>query len=142
MLNQRSFSEIFNEIHSENQPSTTNSDSVEKITAGWESLLEPSNLAFLMGRITPLTAPSPRSARAYPAPKRPDHLLNDEQKTAFEALSSVSNQLKLNFNLRELRSAYRAAVLKTHPDQGGTAETFQLIKNSYHILFAFVTNEA
>lgn len=142
MLNQRSFSEIFKEINSENQSSTATSDSVEKITAGWESFLEPSHIAFLMGRISPLKVANSRSASAYPAPKRPDHLLNNEQKMAFEALFSVTNQLKPNFNLRELRSAYRAAVLKTHPDQGGTTETFQLTKNSYQILFAFVTNEA
>jgi hypothetical protein len=141
MLNQRSFSELFEELHSEKEPQETNSTSAEKISAGWESLLEPSHLAFLMGQISRMAPPSPHSQRAYPARIRPDHLLNDEQKLAFESLQSYAPHLKLNFNTRDLRSAYRSGVLKTHPDQGGTAETFQAVKNSYHILFAFVTNE-
>ena len=138
MLNPRSFSEIFEEIHSENQTKTSDNSASEKITAGWESLLEPSHLAFLMGRIAKAPSAQKATAKAYPARPRPAHLLNTEQLSAYETLRIHAPILNDNFNLRELRSAYRLSVLKTHPDQGGTAESFQAVKKSYQILLAFV----
>ena len=134
MLNDRSFSDIFNEISSE-IPAKANE---EKITAGWETMLEPSHLAFLMGRISKTTTVPKSSKAAYPIRPRPDHLLTIEEISALETLRAQAPMLSNNFNLRELRTAYRTSVLKTHPDQGGTAESFQAVKKSYQILLAFV----
>ncbi|MBC7741994.1 MAG: hypothetical protein H7061_07350 [Bdellovibrionaceae bacterium] len=142
MLNPRSFSEIFNEIHSEESMTSTISDSAKSFTAGWETLLEPSNLAFLMGQVQVLTPNLPRTSKAYPPRPRPAHVFTPEQSGALDTLASFAPNLQNNFNLRDLRTAYRAAVLKTHPDQGGTAESFQSVKKSYHILWAFVNTEA
>jgi hypothetical protein len=142
MLNQRSFSEVLHEIHSEESISSTVSESAQMINAGWESLQEPSHLAFLMGQLSMHTPTPPLTHKAYPPRKRPSHLFNIEQQSAFITLAKQAPALVDNFNLRELRSAYRFAVLKTHPDQGGTAESFQAVKKSYHILWAFVNTGA
>lgn len=139
MLNPRSFLEILSEVHSGNQTSTTENTATQKINAGWETLIEPSNLAFLMGRISPVRHVVKASRTAYPRKPRPSHILGEVETFAFENLRSNSPLLNDNFNLHELRSAYRRAVLKTHPDQGGTAESFQAVKKSYQILLAFVT---
>ncbi len=138
MLNHRSFSEILDEVHSENKISRDETLATEKINAGWETMLEPSHLAFLMGRISKVSTTPKVATNAYPARPRPAHTLNEEQFLALETLRQNAPLLNNNFNLRELRSAYRRSVLKAHPDQGGTAETFQAVKKSYQILLAFV----
>ncbi len=142
MLNQRSFSEIFNEIHSEESMSSTVLDSSLSFNAGWESLQEPSHLAFLLGQCSVATPTPPPTKRAYPARRRPSHVFSPEVGAAYETLFLHAPLLRDNFNLPELRSAYRVAVLKTHPDQGGTTESFQAVKNSYHILWSFVNTGA
>ncbi|MBC7420552.1 MAG: hypothetical protein H7328_07475 [Bdellovibrio sp.] len=138
MLNPRSFSEIFEEIQSDHQSETVDSQASVKMNAGWETSLEPSHLAFLMGRISQVTPSQKAKHQAYPARPRPAHLFSVEEILAYENLRAHSPILNNNFNLRELRSAYRHSVLKTHPDQGGTAESFQAVKKSYQILLAFV----
>ncbi len=65
-------------------------------------------------------------------------LTEDIQWQAFHVLVVHARALRDNFNLPELKSAYRTAVLKTHPDQGGSSETFQDVKKSYQILLGLV----
>ena len=138
MLKQRSFSEIFEEIHSENQGFAQVSESSDKINSGWESALEPSHMAYLMGQLNKAPMPTPVLNKVYKPRPRPSHILNDEQSAAFQVIHTHAPRLRDNFNLHELRSAYRLSVLKTHPDQGGTPESFQAVKKSYEILWAFV----
>lgn len=71
---------------------------------------------------------------------RPSHKLNELQLKALHVLKCHSTQLQDNFNLHELKSAYRLSVLKTHPDQGGNSESFHEVKKSYHILLVLVKN--
>ena len=111
--------------------------------AGWESLLEPawmSQLLSLNSRYsakTTLHRSYPR--RPIPTANRPDHILTPAQKAAYDYFLQFSvGLLRLNFNLSELKSAYRKALLHTHPDQGGSAENFQITKKSYEILIELV----
>ena len=71
---------------------------------------------------------------------RPSHKLNELQLKALHVLKCHCSQLQDNFNLHELKSAYRLSVLKTHPDQGGNSESFHEVKKSYHILLVLVKN--
>lgn len=103
--------------------------------AGWESSLEPFALAELLGK----TSIFKTSAKKYkPSFVRPSHDFNAEQKQAFAALIRWAPALKDNFTKTELRSGYRQALLKTHPDQGGLNENFWAVKKSYEILRSFV----
>ena len=80
--------------------------------------------------------------RGYPVRPRPTHLLNEVQTAALRLLQAYSPLLKDNFNFSELKAAHRAAVLKTHPDQGGTSESFQEARKSYQMLLALVKKQA
>jgi hypothetical protein len=73
---------------------------------------------------------------------RPAHLFNAEQASAYETLKQWSSELTENFSRSELKRAYRIAVLKTHPDQGGSSESFQDARKCYQILEALVKTEA
>lgn len=140
----------FHEILEENlQQNGSRSDhfSSEKpaslYNAGWESLLDPawmSQLLSLNSRY--LAKPTPHRSyprRPTPTVHRPDHVLTPDQKVAYDYFLQFSDKtLRLNFNLSELKSAYRKALLHTHPDQGGSAENFQITKKSYEILTELV----
>lgn len=134
MLTERSFSEILSDLQ---EPAPV-------FSSGWESHLDPFGMAQLIAEvnIAPLSKgsihkkyPKPPAPKAVP---RKSHLLNEEQFQALQVLCGLSPLLRNNFNLHELKSAYRAAVLKTHPDQGGNSETFQDVKKSYQILLGLV----
>lgn len=142
MLNTRSFADIYNEILS------AENDSGHGFQSGWESTLDAFGMAQLMGSLhIDLKNPTPQRAhKAYPRPARPRmiiveapaHSMNPEQSQAFASLQSYHSLLKNNFSFAELKSAYRQAMLKTHPDQGGSSESFQEAKKSYQILAALV----
>ncbi len=128
---QRTFSDVFEQM--------TEQIHAENFTSGWESLLEPAGLSQLIGNLTPIKFNKPYIYR-YGRSLRKVHLLNDEQLLAFDTLNGYqSAPLHAGFYAAELKSAYRAALLKTHPDQGGTAESFQQVRKSYEILLSFVT---
>ncbi len=106
-------------------------------SAGWESALDPFGLSELIGK----TSVFPKAKKKYVSTfVRPAHAFNAEQKQAFEQLQSWATDLKSNFSKAELRSQYRKAVLKTHPDQGGSSENFWAAKKSYELLKSLVTN--
>lgn len=148
MLNQRSFSQILNEIQGEKPNNLTDQDHTpSSITSGWESHLDPFGIAQILGEnlITPRKMASLK--KIYPTRSQPKikvlrarHHLNEVQISALTVLMTYSPHIKDNFNLHELKSAYRLSVLKTHPDQGGNSETFQEVKKSYQILLALVKN--
>lgn len=142
MLNQRSFSHILNGM----QDAESFSDTLVgcDFSAGWESHLDPFGMSQIMSEINLAPSYKVNIQKVYPKPKvaviRPSHLLNELQTTAINVLKSYCPHIKDNFNLHELKSAYRHSALKTHPDQGGCSETFQEVKKSYQILLALVKN--
>ncbi len=146
MLNERSFSEILEELK------PTENTGID-FSAGWESHQDAWGMAQIIGHVhlvKPLVTKAyaktivqkkyPFKSQPKPVVVRPSHLLNADQLTALSMLATYSPQIKDNFNLHELKSAYRLSVLKTHPDQGGNGETFQEVKKSYQILMALVKN--
>ncbi len=119
--------------------------------AGWESTLDAHGFAQIIAQTQTYNIRSnalPRGYARYQRPKpapaaQPEHAMNDEQMQAFTRLHELSaGRLTASFSARQLKSAYRAAMLKTHPDQGGSSESFHEAKKCYHILFALVKNEA
>ncbi len=108
------------------------------LTAGWESFLEP----FAISELLATTAVFKTTTANYKSSfVRPNHVMNDEQKNALVYLQGHVPAFKDNFNAIELRSSYRQALLKTHPDQGGSSEKFWQTKKSYEILRSFVTSK-
>ena len=138
MLKQPTFSDILSQL------SQDNSGKSSTFVGGWESHLDPRCMIELMTCLEQSHfARSP--AKAYPQRKRkpqptPPHSLNDTQRGAYEFLKAFQQGLSEGFNGAELKSAYRCAVLKTHPDRGGNSESFQEVKKSYQILLALVKN--
>lgn len=45
-------------------------------------------------------------------------------------------------SLPEIRDKFKKLVLKVHPDRGGNAKTFQIVKQAYAYLYNYKTNEA
>ncbi len=137
MLNERTFAEILDDTIEE----------TPDFSSGWESHLEPFGMAQLIAevKIAPIYKVSlqkiyPKQRNSKPLQRRKSHSLDELQAQAFQLLANLSPALQDNFNLFELKSAYRSSVLKTHPDQGGNSETFQEVKKSYQILLALVKN--
>lgn len=151
MLNPRSFADILSDLNDGADTSAQATGSRNDYTSGWESNLEPFGIAQLLAQLQPNTNTRhttiarkayPQRAPVAPAsqPPRPPHAFTPEQAVAFTQLSLWVPQLAGNFDLRELKSAYRAAVLATHPDHGGTGESFQEVRKNYQILMALVKN--
>lgn len=140
MPNPRSFSEIFEKIHSHGQ--AQNQVQIQSMSAGWETFLDPAGLSQLIAELAPVNSSRTHIYR-YPKATRPSHTLPPEQQQAYEMLNAyLTTPLHPGFYKGELKSAYRQAVLKAHPDQGGTTESFQQVRKSYEILVRFVTKEA
>ncbi len=103
---------------------------------------DPVHLAFLLGRVDRFSFTPGRARKSYPRPSprpRPAHTMNMAQKASFEYLKSFDCCLSENFNLRELKAAFRAGALKTHPDQGGQVFEFIELKNHYASLLSLVS---
>lgn len=134
MPNQRTFSEIFREFYDANP--------TENFNAGWESSLEPAWIAQLIASLPPIKSIY-RPLYIYQKNKttqRQPHFYSEIQMQAFQSLNQfLVSPLQLGFYSSELKSAYRQALLKTHPDQGGSAETFQQVRKCYEILKPLVT---
>ena len=117
------------------------------VHAGHESVLDPAYIAQIMANTRIYAKTVAGARRAYnlkkqrPVTTRSPHVLNEAQSAAYACLLRFSH-LADNFSLVELKAAFRAAALKSHPDRGGNSETFQAVKKSYHILEALVKNEA
>ena len=137
MLNSGTFSEILNEkLEAE---SYTND-----FSSGWESTLDVYGMAQILAQTNTYLPRSKSLKQAYgltkakPAVVRPAHTFNSLQQVAYDFLKSLVPHLDTNFDQKQLKSSYRLAVLKTHPDKGGTSESFQEVKKSYQILEALV----
>lgn len=69
------------------------------------------------------------------------HEMSDTQKASFNFFILLGLRLTASFNAKEIKSIYRQALLKTHPDHGGSSEKFQDTRKHYEILYALVTNK-
>ncbi|OFZ30233.1 MAG: hypothetical protein A2622_10355 [Bdellovibrionales bacterium RIFCSPHIGHO2_01_FULL_40_29] len=130
MKSERGFSEIlesFTETFESYPGSSTYSE--------WETALDPLGLAQMIGQIPVYKSGYKKYVTSF---KRTPHSFTPEQSEAFESLSKWSSTLTNSFNKIELKSAYRQALLKTHPDHGGSSESFLLTKKSYEILRSLV----
>ncbi len=136
------FAEILSQISDSDDSDLSSFSNFKKsetdFSSGWESSLEPFGLSDLLAKTAVYKKSTARYKNTF---VRPSHPLNAEQKQAFETLSQWAPQLKNNFTAVELRSSYRAALLKTHPDHGGTSEIFWAAKKSYEMLRSFVTSK-
>ena len=139
MLKTGSFSEVLEDLAKENPEWTT------PPVSEWESHLDPHGISQIMAELSGISAfPKTRTSaglkafrvRPQPARPRPPHSLSALQQDAFTLLKSYTPQLDEGFSVRELKSAYRAALLLTHPDQGGTPESFFQVQQGYQILLA------
>ncbi len=142
MKSESNFAETLEEI-TKNQ--SVNSDAMNaakassfNFSAGWESQLDPFGMSDLIGRTAVFKSQVSKYKSTF---KRPVHLFNDEQKQAFEYLCKWSPKLQDNFSVIELRTNYRMALLKTHPDHGGTSEIFWATRKSYALLKSLVTSK-
>lgn len=135
---QNSFAEILENLSHTRGTEHFNTHPSTDFSAGWKSSLDPQGLAQIIG-FTPVFK---TGYKKYVNPARPriPHIMTAEQTAAFENLSIWSESLTSSFNRFELKSSYRQALLKTHPDQGGSAESFLQVKKSYEILSSLVTS--
>lgn len=53
-----------------------------------------------------------------------------------KALAALGFDCDSHPNMAEVKTAYRAAAVRTHPDRGGTSEGFHEIKTAFDILLA------
>lgn len=134
------FAEILEKLNQSEDAISTFADHSAKITAGWESSLDPQGLAQIIGFVPVFkTGHKKYKPAAPPVPcVRIPHIMNLAQTLAFENLSLLAPQLSAGFTRIELKSSYRIALLKTHPDQGGSSESFFQVKKSYEILCSLV----
>lgn len=137
------FADILEYFEEENEAaeatSGVNSSSTTSINAGWETVLDPAGLAYLMGQTSVYTSVTSTPYKKYKSNyQRPSHVFTDEQSAAFVTISQWAPELKNNFNFKQLKSSYRLALLKTHPDQGGSSENFWAVKKSYEVLCSLV----
>ncbi len=144
MKSDANFAEILEKINESSHTTDPSADYTTgyaaNYTAGWESSLDPSGLAQIIGFVPVFKTGHKKYKPTPPAPARVriPHVMNLAQTLAFENLSLWSPQLSPGFTRIELKSCYRFALLKTHPDQGGTSESFFQIKKSYEILSSLV----
>ncbi len=132
MKTELTFFEILKEISDSDRQTPV----LASASAGWESALDPWGLSQIIGTI-PVYKTGYKKYTSVPIPRKP-HLMNPQQQLAFENLSLWAPALTNAFTRIELKSCYRAALLKTHPDQGGNSESFLAVKKSYEILKSFV----
>lgn len=130
------FAEILENLSNPKGAEHSHTQSLIDFSAGWESSLDPLGLAQIIG-FTPVFK---TGYKKYANPIRPriPHIMTVEQNLAFENLSIWSKSLTNAFTSFELKSCYRQVLLKTHPDQGGSTESFLQAKKSYEILSSLV----
>jgi hypothetical protein len=93
----------------------------------------------LVGHLGTRRFEAPQKGQAYhrlrPAPRpRPHHSLNESQTQAFAFFAHQGAPLAANFSSADLKLAFRRLALKLHPDQGGTAASFQKLMQARSIL--------
>ena len=157
-----SFAEIMAEMD-------TTVPSMDSESPRWSSIQDPAGLSFLVGnirskkfssfqsspylRFIPLKKDSlsddPVNASAANPPEHaePEALagydLSTEQEMALNCFNEIlPAQLRLRgcFQINQLNKAFKKAALKTHPDCGGSHESFLKLKQSHEILVTFLSS--
>ncbi len=114
----------------------------------WSSDIDPMNLSYLLGNLE-IDSISPVLGLKNPYLKYkktiviPDHKLAHSEQSAFELINfylSQPSQLIKNFNMTQLKRAYKKAALRAHPDCGGTHERFLQLKSGCELLVAFLNS--
>ncbi|KYG62481.1 hypothetical protein AZI86_16750 [Bdellovibrio bacteriovorus] len=104
---------------------------------------DPSHLAFLMSQIGKFEFETRRGHYPRPAIRpqrpRPAHAFSESQKQSFEFLKSYIHDLSEGFTGAELKTAFRKAAIRLHPDHGGSTQTFMDLKTHYQILTEIVS---
>ena len=116
-----------------------------------DSQTDPAYLAYLMGNIGRYSFNNKTAQKRYPHVRtsgtqnpqpavppvaRPAHALNVSQAQSYEYLKSFNQSLTDSFDFQELKSAFRQAALRAHPDQGGSVALFIELKTHYQNLLA------
>ena len=97
----------------------------------------------LMTEIAPIhfTAPE-KGLKRYPTPKplkpRPAHTMNAAQSLSFQFFIKHGAMIANNFTKAELTRAFRTLALRLHPDQGGSAESFQSLLQARQLLSSLI----
>lgn len=97
-------------------------------------LQDPAHLSYLLGQIPRLDIQLRRFRYPHTPRTRPAHILTPIQTEAFDFIQSLVKDFSPAFTNQELRKAFRQAALKTHPDQGGSAEMYLKLKTYYRTL--------
>ncbi len=114
----------------------------------WSSDIEPMHLSYLLGTLDiDSTPPVLGLKNPYLKYKKtiviPDHKLAHSEQSAFELINFYLPQpapLTKNFNMTQLKRAYKKAALRAHPDCGGTHERFLQLKSGCELLVAFLNS--
>jgi hypothetical protein len=114
----------------------------------WSSDLDPMHLSYLLGTLEiDSISPVLGSKNPYLKYKKTivikDHNLSQTEQSAFELINSYlipSALLPKNFHLSQLKRCYKKAALRTHPDCGGSHESFLKLKTAYELLVAFLNS--
>ena len=134
--------EILRELASEEVSSEVKADTSPHFTlekegmVGFSWLLGTTEVA--LGNRSAVRARSVYGVKVKTPPARPAHLLNPAQKAAYDRLAGLT-ELPENFSMTELKKAWRAAALRTHPDRGGTSERFRDVQASFETLSKMLT---
>ncbi|MBX2993707.1 MAG: J domain-containing protein [Bdellovibrionaceae bacterium] len=99
----------------------------------------PLGFAWILGQGPALKVqprPETTAHKAYGVKVRPPtpHKLSAEQTRAFDLFTAWNTGLDPAFRAGDLRRAWRKAALATHPDHGGTAESFRQAQGAYQVL--------
>ena len=129
--------EILRELAVETRSSEGKGEPSPHFTLGADGMV---GFSWLLGTTELAAGPSAetRARSAYGVkkrtpPPRPAHALSPDQRIAYDRIAALTG-LPDNFSKAELKKAWRTAALRTHPDQGGTAEQFRLALEAYKLL--------
>ena len=157
-----SFAELLTEMN-------TTIESTQSENHTWSSVQDPAGLSFLVGSIRSKKFTSFQNSaylRFIPFKKEPtsdtstkDFTQNIPEQTEPEAITGyelsyeqelalayinqiLPAQLRLRgcFQINQLNKAFKKAALKTHPDCGGSHESFLKLKQSHEILVTFLSS--
>jgi len=143
MLNTETFSEVLEAMLEQ----STSENALSSSQGHYEGVQDAFAFTTILVNTPRYQSPrKPQGTHAYhikiktPTPRKA-HSFTPEQAQAFENLKKWNQLFTESFTRQELKRAFRIAVLKAHPDQGGSSESFQEVKKSYQILEGLVKNE-
>jgi len=118
---------IRRQIEQEMQQSPPRYDGARPSAAPKLSSMETSLLWSL--NLGPVLFKSQHQGQAYHRQRkpRPAHVMNKGQQSAWQFFQEHQADLADNFNIAELKAAFRHLALKLHPDHGGSNELFRAL---------------